>query len=330
MAKNLTVLDPTIREVGFINNWTFSLEQVNALALKSEAAGIKWIEIGHGYGLGNTGMKFTHDQYLAAAKKVIKKAKLSVFALTELCTPKMIKSAAAAGMDRIRIGFVGFDSEYPISGVRELADTARELGVNVSVNMLEAGRLGEKELEIILKELAPVSMDSLYIVDSTGGMLPAQVSEQTKFILANSNFEVGFHGHQQMGMANANTIAAVEAGATWMDATLLGAGRDPGNAQLEVVTAILKKMGYQTGVDWIKLAEAALSDLKPLLPGNTALTLDQISLGYFGVMGFAENWVKEISKENKIDRFKLMEQIDKDRVQFITKEKILTSLAKIK
>jgi 4-hydroxy 2-oxovalerate aldolase len=330
MKHKINVLDPTIREVGFINNWTFTLEQVQELVLKSEAAGVKWVEIGHGNGLGNPGMKFTHEEYLAAAKKVLTKAKLSLFSLSGLCTPAMIKSTVAAGLECIRIGFAGFNSEFPLSGVRILAEAAKELGIRVSVNMLEAGRYNEADLKKIMKELRSIPLDMLYIVDSPGAMLPAQVSAQVKFLQDNIDCEIGFHGHQQLNMANTNSIAAVEAGALWIDGTMLGAGRPPGNAQLEVVSAILKKMGYETEVDWVKLSQSAGEVLKPLLPGNTALSLDQIALGYYGVMDFAKDWVREAAAANKVDRFKLMEQIDKNRVQCITKEDINKALKQIK
>jgi len=328
--NKINVLDPTIREVGFINNFNFTLEQVQEIAKSSEEAGTQWIEIGHGNGVGNTEMKHTHEEYIKAAKQVLKKAKVSAFALSDLCTPEMVKSVAEAGLDCIRIGFVGFDTDFPLSGVAKLVKAAKDHGLRVSVNMLESGRYSEVELAKILEELNKLPIDMLYVVDSPGAMLPEQVTEQVTYLKANSKFDIGFHGHMQLGMANANSIAAVKAGASWVDGTLLGAGRDPGNAQIELVSAILSRMGYETGIDWVKLSEAAQKTLKPLLPGNTALNTKQLSLGYYGIMDFAHPWVEEIANENKVDVYDLMEQMDKDKVQYITKEKILKSLAAIK
>lgn len=329
MAKKINVLDPTIREVGFINNFNFSLKQVKNLASALEKAGCNWIELGHGNGLGNTDIAHTHEEYIAAVKNEITNAKISVFALSNLCTPDLIKSTADSGLDCIRIGFVGFDTDFPLIGVHKLVDAAKENDLRVSVNMLESGRYDEADLARILKELNTLPIDMLYVVDSAGAMLPNQVAQQVEFICANSNFEVGFHGHMQMGMANANSIKAVESGAKWVDGTMLGAGRGPGNAQTEVLVAILERLGYETGIDWLNLSKSAHKILKPMLPETLPLSSDEIALGYYGIMDFAKPWIVEIAKENNVDVSKLMEQMDKDKSQYITKDKIIESLKKI-
>jgi hypothetical protein len=106
---------------------------------------------------------------------------------------------------------------------------------------------------------------TITVVDSVGGMLPDQVAEYVRVLRTGLDVQVGFHGHNNLLMANANSLAAVQAGAAVIDTTLLGMGRGGGNAQTETMLVVLEKAGYPTGInplDVARIAERYVS-LKP-------------------------------------------------------------------
>ena len=92
----------------------------------------------------------------------------------------------------------------------------------------------------------------VYVTDSAGYMLPNEVRERVQALKNALSCEIGFHGHNNLSMAMANTVAAVEAGATYIDGSLRALGAGSGNTQTEVMVAVLERLGYQTGIDYTK------------------------------------------------------------------------------
>jgi 4-hydroxy 2-oxovalerate aldolase len=112
---------------------------------------------------------------------------------------------------------------------------------------------------------------------------------------------VGFHGHNNLGMAVANSIAAVEAGAKIVDATARGFGAGAGNTQLEVLIAVMERLGYETGINLYKMLDAADLAEKELMPKVPTISSESIVSGLSGVFsGFAKH-VSRISKEYNVD-----------------------------
>ena len=109
------------------------------------------------------------------------------------------------------------------------------------------------------------SVDTICVVDSAGCMLPDEVASYVRAARQSCNLGIGFHGHNNLGMANANGLAAVEQGARFVDGTLRGIGRSAGNAQTEILAYALQKAGHETGVDPVSLFNAITTYLEPLL-----------------------------------------------------------------
>ena len=99
--------------------------------------------------------------------------------------------------------------------------------------------------------------EGLILMDSSGNYLPADVIKKVSHLVDNLNIPIGFHAHNNLGMGVANSIAAVESGAKILDGCARGFGAGPGNAQLEVLVAVLDRMGYETGIDLYKMLEAS-------------------------------------------------------------------------
>jgi pyruvate/oxaloacetate carboxyltransferase len=140
-----------------------------------------------------------------------------------------------------------------------------------------------------LNDFIGLDLTSIYVVDSAGCMLPSQVSEYVKG-LTGHGWDVGFHGHNNLQLANANCLSALESGARYIDGTLSGMGRSAGNAQTEVLSWLIKKENYSTNVDvdtfaLFDIIDKYLKTLMPFTQGNEIIDLvigmSKFHSGYF-------------------------------------------------
>jgi 4-hydroxy-2-oxovalerate/4-hydroxy-2-oxohexanoate aldolase len=126
----------------------------------------------------------------------------------------------------------------------------------------------------------------LYMTDSAGHMLPEEVREKIGILrdYFPTNIEIGFHGHHNLAMGIANSLAAVEAGATRIDGSVAGFGAGAGNTPLEVFAAVCDMYGVETGIDVSALMDAAEDVATPIMGKNLPrIGRESLTLGYAGV-----------------------------------------------
>ena len=125
----------------------------------------------------------------------------------------------------------------------------------------------------------------IYITDSAGYMLPDDVRVRLSAVRAalKPETELGFHGHHNLAMGIANSITAIECGATRIDAAAAGLGAGAGNTPLEVFVAVCNRLGIQTGIDLFKVQDVAEDIVVPLMDHVIRLDRDALTLGYAGV-----------------------------------------------
>ncbi len=125
----------------------------------------------------------------------------------------------------------------------------------------------------------------VYATDSAGYMLPDDVSARIGALRAalDPATEVGFHGHHNLALGIANSLAAIEAGAGRIDGSVAGLGAGAGNTPLEVFAAVLDRMGVHTGIDVYRLMDAAEDVVVPLMDQPIRVDRDSLVLGYAGV-----------------------------------------------
>jgi 4-hydroxy 2-oxovalerate aldolase len=139
-------------------------------------------------------------------------------------------------------------------------------------------------------------------MDSAGAYLPSEVAEKIKALVEGLKVPVGFHAHNNLGLAIANSLTALESGAKILDGTARGFGAGAGNAQLEVLVAVLEKLGYQTGINLYKMLDASDIAEKLVMPSIPVIRSESIVSGLAGVFsGFAKH-VARISKEYNVDQ----------------------------
>jgi len=262
----LKLLDTTIRDGSYVIDFQFNLKDVALISSVLDAAGVPLIEVGHGLGLRagtKQGMKspYSDDQYLAAIAESVRKNDWGVFFIPGIGEMEDIVTAARHGMDFVRIG----TNVNEVAKSESFIKSSKDLGLYVSSNLMKTYALSAEEVAIEAKKTADYGSDIVCIVDSAGGMLPQDVETYFNAIRKETDIPIGFHGHNNLGMAMANTLKAVELGCEIVDTSVRGMGRSSGNTVTEIFLLLMRKQGQDLGVDTTQILNLAETMIDPLL-----------------------------------------------------------------
>ncbi len=324
MKKDVKILDVTIRDGSYAINYQYLPEQVANIAAALDRAGIDYIEVSHGCGLGaRENLKIPSSasdrEYVEAAKKAVRKAKIGVIAGPEIVTKKENIDAVARHVDFIRFA-ANCDN---VRIVETNINYAKRLGIECFFQMMRASRLEPKKLLASAKDVEKMGASTVYLVDTAGHFLPKEVSKIISEMKEKLKIKVGFHGHNNLGLAIANTVAAIEAGADSVDASLLGIGRAGGNAQLEALVSLMKRMGYAQKVDLDILLAAAEKNIAPIMPPSRGISRIDITTADANIDLYPMSVFEMFSKESgadftdfirKLAAFKDMTEVDIQRL----------------
>lgn len=285
-GKKITLHDMCLRDGMHTNRHQITVEQMKAVAQSLDDAGIPLIEVTHGDGLGGASVNYgfpaaTDEQYLKAVVGVVKKAKISALLLPGIGTVDHLKMAADCGVSTIRVATHCTEADV---SEQHIAMSAK-MGLDTVGFLMMAHMIGPDELVAQLKLMESYGANCVYITDSAGYMLPDDVSVRIAAARAalKPETELGFHGHHNLAMGIANSLAAIEAGANRIDGSVAGMGAGAGNTPLEVLVAVLSRMGVEHGVDLYKIMDTAEDVVLPIMEQPTRIDRDALTLGYAGV-----------------------------------------------
>jgi 4-hydroxy-2-oxovalerate/4-hydroxy-2-oxohexanoate aldolase len=263
-----------------------TLEQMVAVSTALDAAGVPLIEVSHGDGLGGSSINYGFgrhgDQdYLAAVVPKMKRAKISALLLPGIGTVDDLRMAAGEGVATIRIATHCTEADVALQHI----GLAAKIGLDTVGFLMMAHMIEPEALLRQAKLMESYGANVIYCTDSAGTMLPADVTARIGLLRAElrPETEVGFHGHHNLGMGIANSIAAIEAGAARIDGSAAGLGAGAGNTPLEVLTAVLDRMGADHGIDLYKLMDVAEDLIVPMMDVPVRIDRDALILGYAGV-----------------------------------------------
>ena len=280
----ITFVDTTMRDGSHAVKHSFTEEQVSKIAAGLDACGMPLIELSHGDGLG--GGSYTYgfgktDEFalLRAAAKQIKNGKLTVLLIPGIGTIRDLEMARDCGVKAVRVAT--HVTEADVS--QEHIKAAKDMGL-MAVGFLMMSHMGEPDLIAVeAAKMESFGADYINLADSAGYLMPKDVAKRITAVKEAVKIPVGFHAHNNLGLAAANSLAAVEAGATYIDGTLRGLGAGAGNAQIEVLAGIFQRNGYETGIDFYGLMDLAVSAVDPLLMRPQVIDNGSLMLGYAGV-----------------------------------------------
>lgn len=276
--------DTTLRDGSHAMRHQFTREQVHSVVKVLDEAGVPVIEVTHGDGLAGSsiqyGFSLTNElDLIEEARNTATRARIAALLLPGIGTRKELKDAVARGIQVVRIATQCTEADIS----QQHFGMAKEIGLE-AVGFLMMAHMRPPEFlaeQALLME--SYGADCVYIVDSAGALLPDGAAARVKALKEALAIQVGFHAHNNLGVAIGNTIAAIEAGADQVDGTLRGLGAGAGNAATELLVAVMDKMGINPGMDVFKLLDAAEFVVAPFMPFQPMPDRDSIAIGYAGV-----------------------------------------------
>jgi 4-hydroxy 2-oxovalerate aldolase len=329
MNKKIEILDCTLRDGSYPVNYAYSISDTISICKSLETAGISNIEVGHGMGLGASSPKHGESmhsdlEYIAAAVDSVKSSSIGVFAIAGLATPAQLREAGRAGIKFVRIGADVDKLDKTI----DLLEYANELGLRASLNMMKTYAYTKEEVLRALTDLLHIEIETVSIVDSAGTMLPEQVTDYVEYLAKRIAPKIGFHGHNNLQLAVANSLSAAKAGASVVDATMRGIGRSSGNAQIEVLVPVLAKSGFDIDINYRHLSN--FTDLFFQEP-YPQYGIDGIELAC-GVSGLHSSFLPQLvdyANTNEIDLLELIDEITNDSLIEVSSSSLFSANQKI-
>jgi 4-hydroxy 2-oxovalerate aldolase len=275
--KNIIITDSSLRDGNHSVKHTISLDSIERYCKFANKAGIPIVEVGHGNGLAASSLLIgkspnTDREMLTTARKNLPNSKLGIHTIPGLSTIDDAKAAMDYGVDVFRVATHCTEATLSKSHIEYLAKSGKEVfGVLMMSALITSEELAEQA-----KIMEEYGAQSIIIMDSTGTYLPADVKERIGLLCSTLNIPVGFHAHNNLGCAVANSLEAVNAGATYIDACIRGFGAGAGNAPLELILPVLEKSGYTTNISFeetIKEADKVMDYLIPEAPITTPINV---------------------------------------------------------
>ena len=286
MTPQVTIADSTLRDGSHAKRHQLSADHVRGIAGALDRAGVPVIEISHGDGLGGSSYNYGFslvDEYdlIAAAAQVVERARLAVLLIPGIGVKEDLARARELGASVVRVAT--HCTEADIAGshlayAREHGFTA--IGFLMMAHMTRPGTLAEQA-----RIMAGAGAEVVYVTDSAGTLLPDEAEARVTALrdALPGDVAIGFHAHQNLGLAVANSLAAYRAGATWIDGCSFGLGAGAGNAPTELLAAVFAKAEIETGIDPFAAMDVAADVVGPVLDRPQLVEREAIVLGYAGV-----------------------------------------------
>ena len=282
--RSIEIIDVTLRDGSHAMRHAFTEKQVRDTVRGLDKAGVNYFEVTHGDGLGGSSLQYGFSKInelklIEAAVDECTNANVSVLLLPGIGTKEDLEDAVKAGAKMVRVATHVTEADIASQHI----SFGRELGLRTVGFLMMAHMAPTEKLVEQAKLFDSYGAEIVYVTDSAGNLLPHEVKERISALKENVTCEIGFHGHNNLSMAMANTLAAVEAGATYIDGSLRCLGAGSGNTQTEVMVAVLERMGYQTGIDLYNIMDVANDVVANYMPRSQEVTGSSLIMGYSGV-----------------------------------------------
>ncbi len=284
MSKKIIINDCTLRDGMHALAHQYSVDQMVAIAKKLDAAKVDLIEVSHGDGLNGNSFCYgfsavTEAEYIQSVREVLTHSKLAALLLPGIGTISDIDDAIALGIDTIRIAT--HCTEADIS--KQHIEHARVAGLDVVGFLMMSHMLEPEKLAEQAKLMESYGAHCVYVVDSAGALLMEESKDRVDALVNAIDCEVGFHNHNNLGLGVANSLVAIQSGASRIDGSVAGMGAGAGNCALELLIATTNRMGINTGIDLYPLLDCADKLVRPIMQRPVQTDGNAIMLGYAGV-----------------------------------------------
>ena len=313
----LRFFDATLRDGSHANAHQITTDCISNYCKMIDDAGLYTVIVGHGNGLGASSLQVglslhSEEEMLSAAKPHLKKTRLGVYLIPGFGTIQdHIAPAIAQGVQLVKVGCHCTEADVTKQHIEYTrAQGVEGYGVLMMSHMAEPAQILQE-----VKKMESYGAQGVILFDSAGALLPKQVTDRVKPIVLECGLSVGFHAHNNLSLAVANTLAAIDAGATIIDGTLRGFGAGAGNCQLEVLCGVLQKMHVETGLDFYRLLDVCDDIVSPFLQ-KKPVEITSISLvgGLSGVFSAFTEHIKKAAIRFDVDPRDIFVELGKRKV----------------
>ena len=323
--NKIFINDSSLRDGNHFVKHQISLEQIKRYCAFADDAGIDSVEVGHGLGIGASSLLMglipaSDEQMLKTARENLKKSKLAVHIVPGMATiKKNIESAIDIGVDIFRVGSHCTEANVTRPHIEYLKNKNKDVyGILMMTALVDAKTLIQEA-----KKMQEYGANGIFIMDSTGTYTTIDTEERIKALKNNLSIKVGFHAHNNLGLAIANSITAVQNGADMIDACIRGFGAGAGNTQIEVLIPVLEKYNFSTNIDFKKLINGADEAIDYLVPTNPSISPINILTGLNKLFCGFEKPILEIAKTYNINYIDLIEELKNKKLIAVQEDLII-------
>ncbi len=312
MAKIL-IFDATLRDGSHAVKHQISKDSIERYCKSMDGSGVHVIVVGHGNGLGASSLQvglslLNEREMLQTAKKNLLKTKLGAYMIPGFGTIKdNLVPAIEDGVDIFKIGAHCTEADVTRQHIEFLRNSGKETyGVLMMTHMASPEKLLTE-----CRKMQSYGANGVILMDSAGAYTPDMVKKNISALYDSLDIRVGFHPHNNMGMAVANAYLAISEGASIIDGTLRGFGAGAGNCQIEDLVALLIKCNIKTSVDFYKILDTSQTIMPEIMPKDMGQDPLSIVSGQCGVFSAFKIHVIKAAKQFNVDPRDIMVELGK-------------------
>lgn len=310
-----TLVDSTLRDGSRALSHQFTEDQVRDVVRGLDAVGVPVIELSHGDGLGGSSFNYGFSRVdelalLRAAAEEVDQARLAILLLPGIGVASDLHEVHDIGATVARICTHCTEADI----AEQHIGLARELGMTTIGFLMMSHMLEPEDLLTQARLMDSYGAEVVYVTDSAGALTTDGMRARITTLVEHLDCQVGVHAHNNLQLAVANSLAAVEEGATYVDACTRGLGAGAGNTPTEILVAVCDKLGLETGVDPFGIMDVAEEVVAPMMPRQPVVDRSGLLLGYAGVYSSFLLHAEKAARRFDVDIKEILVELGRRRV----------------